>query len=80
MAVRGLATRLHRAGAALGERGLTPREQAVLANLFQGLANKDISETMHASPVTVHDYLRRIDQKLESHGRDGTRLGLIGVN
>lgn len=79
MAFRGLVTG-RTGGAEARDQGLTPREQAVTASLFQVLANKDISETMHLTLETVHGYLRHIYQKLESHGRDGARLGLIGVN
>jgi DNA-binding CsgD family transcriptional regulator len=48
---------------------LTAREKAVTAQIFQGMSNKQISETLAISAYTVENHLRRIYQKFGVHNR-----------
>jgi len=48
---------------------LSPREQAVLEGLSQGLAYKQIADQMGISVTTVRTYLRRIYEKLHVQSR-----------
>ncbi|WP_432159420.1 response regulator [Streptomyces sp. NRRL F-5630] len=55
--------------------GLTPRERDILAQLSQGLGNRDIARALHISEATVKTHLGRVYQKL---GVD-TRAGAVAV-
>ncbi len=49
--------------------GLSPREQAVLDLLAQGLLYKEIADKLEISFETVHTYIRRIYEKLHVRSR-----------
>jgi DNA-binding CsgD family transcriptional regulator len=54
--------------------GLTPREQATVRFLFEGLTSKEIAERMNISPNTVKAFLRLVMVKMGV----STRSGIIG--
>jgi len=54
--------------------GLTPREQATVRFLFEGLTSKEIAERMKISPNTVKAFLRLVMVKMGV----STRSGIIG--
>ena len=56
------------------ERGLTPREEEVMACICSGLTSKDVARRMKISPNTVKTYLRSIMLKLGVT----TRAGIVG--
>lgn len=54
--------------------GLTPREQATVRLLFEGLTSKEIADRMKISPNTVKAFLRLVMVKMGV----STRSGIIG--
>jgi DNA-binding CsgD family transcriptional regulator len=54
--------------------GLTPREQATVRFLFEGLTSKEIADRMKISPNTVKAFLRLVMVKMGV----STRSGIIG--
>ena len=80
LAAKALVEGLQRAGAEARDQGFTPREQIVTSGLFQGLENKEISDTMHVAPNTVHAYLNHIFDKLDVHSRAAARRRLLDLN
>jgi DNA-binding NarL/FixJ family response regulator len=48
---------------------LSPREQEVLALLAEGYLYKEISDTLNLSYETVHNYIRRVYEKLRVRSR-----------
>jgi DNA-binding CsgD family transcriptional regulator len=54
--------------------GLTPREQATVRLLFEGLTTKEIGQRMKISPNTVKAFLRLVMVKMDV----STRSGIIG--
>lgn len=54
--------------------GLTPREQATVRFLFDGLTSKEIAERMKISPNTVKAFLRLVMVKMGV----STRSGIVG--
>jgi DNA-binding CsgD family transcriptional regulator len=54
--------------------GLTPREEATVRLLFEGLTSKEIAERMNISPNTVKAFLRLVMVKMGV----STRSGIIG--
>lgn len=79
VAAQGLVAGLHRAGAQARAHGLTAREQAVAACSFQGLVNKEISQTLNVAPETVHAYWNHIRVKLDAPSRESACRRLVGV-
>ena len=66
----------------IGTPRLTVREASVLRCLVAGAATKDIATTLHISPETVKDHLRRLYSKLGATDRMSAvaiarRLGLL---
>ena len=55
--------------------GLTPREQATVRLLFEGLTSKEIAERMKISPNTVKAFLRLVMVKMGV----STRSGILGT-
>ena len=52
------------------ERGLSPREGQVLAQLASGRSAEGIAEVLGISPHTVRAHVRRIHEKLQVSSRD----------
>ena len=48
---------------------LTKRESEVLRCIARGLSEKDIAQTMHISPHTVHRHTSSLKAKLDIHNR-----------
>ncbi|MBA4146480.1 MAG: response regulator transcription factor [Verrucomicrobia bacterium] len=57
------------APAPVGDAGLTPREEEILALLTQGYANKEIADRLSVSFDTVRTHLRHIYEKLHVRSR-----------
>jgi DNA-binding NarL/FixJ family response regulator len=57
--------------AASGSEELTPREFEILAELSEGLSNKEIGASLEISYDTVRAHLRHIYEKLHVQGRTG---------
>jgi len=57
-----------------GRYGLTPREQATVRLLFEGLTSKEIADRMKISPNTVKAFLRLVMVKMGV----STRSGILG--
>ena len=61
---------------------LTSREREILLYVEQGLAYKEIAETLSISPHTVHPHVKKIYEKVEADGRQAVinkarRMGWI---
>ena len=57
---------------------LSPREHSVLSLLAQGLAYKEIAESLAISGPTVNTYIRRIYEKLHVHSRSQAIRTFLG--
>lgn len=51
------------------DKHLTPREEQVLACLFEGLADKEIASALGIGTATVHTHMNRLFDKMGVHSR-----------
>ncbi|MFI4898124.1 MAG: response regulator transcription factor, partial [Phycisphaerales bacterium JB059] len=57
---------------------LTNREQVVLEELILGRSVREIAETMHRSPHTVHDHVKSLHRKLGASSRGALIAHALG--